>query len=293
MRFTEPIYLLLLIPLGGWALWTGRRMLGVSRARRRLILALRLLILLLVVLALAGWQGVMPLRKVCTVFLLDESASVSERGREKARAFLREALAHAPDDSLAALIVFGEEPLIEWMPAPRKEMSPILSRPNPDGTDIASALRLALAAFPDGYARRIVLLSDGNETVDDARAVAQVAQIENVPIDAVLLPTGKPDTDALIESLDAPAQIKIGEPYQVRITVQSRGHAEGKIVLDRDGMPLKTLPVRLTPGVNTILYALLVAGDSQRVAPVRSAESGSAGDGAPGAGRGGAAGIHP
>ncbi|MEN3001841.1 MAG: FixH family protein [Armatimonadota bacterium] len=256
MSFTEPIYLLLLIPLWGWVLWTGRRMLGVSRARRRLILALRLLLVLLVVLALAGWTGVMPLRKVCTVFVLDESASVSEQGREKARAFVREALAHAPNESLAALIAFGEEPLIEWMPAPRKEMTPILSRPNPDGTDIASALRLALAAFPDGYAKRIVLLSDGNETVDDALAVAQVAQIENVPIDTVVLPTGKPDADALIESLEAPAQVKVGEPYQVRIVVQSRGHAEGKIVLDRDGTPLKSLPVRLTPGVNTVTTTL-------------------------------------
>lgn len=169
MGFTEPVYLLLLVPLCGWVLWTGRRMLGVSRARRRLILALRMLILLLIVLALAGWQGLMPLRKVCTVFVLDASASISEGGRERARAFLREALALAPDDSRTALVVFGEEALIEWMPASRKELAPILSRPNPDGTDIASALRLALAAFPDGYARRIVLLSDGNETVDDAR----------------------------------------------------------------------------------------------------------------------------
>jgi len=35
MRFTEPWYLLLLPVAWGWVWWTGRRLLGVSRARRR------------------------------------------------------------------------------------------------------------------------------------------------------------------------------------------------------------------------------------------------------------------
>ena len=34
MRFTEPWYLLLLPVAWGWVWWTGRRLLGVSRARQ-------------------------------------------------------------------------------------------------------------------------------------------------------------------------------------------------------------------------------------------------------------------
>jgi hypothetical protein len=80
MRFTEPWYLLLLPVAWGWVWWTGRRLLGVSRARRRVILALRFALVLLIVLALAGWHGVGSLRSVCTVFVLDRSASVSDGG---------------------------------------------------------------------------------------------------------------------------------------------------------------------------------------------------------------------
>jgi uncharacterized membrane protein len=256
MRFTEPLYLLLLPILWGWVWWTGRRLLGVSRARRRAILALRMLLILLVVLALAGWQGVSSLRSVCTIFVLDQSASVSDAGRQAAREYLRQAFQSAPDDALTGLVVFGAEPMVEWLPAPRKELGTLYAKPNTDGTDIAGALRLATAMFPDGYARRIVLLSDGNETHGDAQAAAQVASVEGIPIDVVPLPTGKAGNDALIEAFEAPSVAKVGEPYTVRIVVQSQRHAEGKITLDREGTPIKTLPVKLSPGVNLITTTL-------------------------------------
>ncbi|MCX7924417.1 MAG: glutamine amidotransferase [Fimbriimonadales bacterium] len=256
MRFTEPLYLLLLPILWGWVWWTGRRLLGVSRARRRVILALRMLLILLVVLALAGWQGVQSLRSVCTIFVLDQSASVSDAGRQAARAYLQQAIKNAPDDALTGLVVFGAEPMVEWLPAPRRELGSMYAKPNADGTDIAGALRLASAMFPDGYARRIVLLTDGNETHGDAHAAAQVASVEGIPIDVVPLTTGKAGNDALIEAIEAPSVAKVGEPYNLRIVVQSQRHAEGKITLDREGTPLKTLPVKLSPGVNLITTTL-------------------------------------
>ncbi|BCW96988.1 MAG: VWA domain-containing protein [Fimbriimonadales bacterium] len=256
MRFTEPLYLLLLPIVWGWVWWTGRRLLGVSRARRRLILALRMALALLIVLALAGWQGISSLRSVCTVFVLDQSASVSDSGRAAAQEYLTNALARAPDDSRTGLVAFGAEPIVEWLPAPRQAADKLYAKPNPDGTDIAAALRLASALFPDGYARRIVLLTDGNETAGDAYAAAQVAAVEGIPIDVVPLPTGKAGNDALIEALEAPSVAKVGEPYTVRIVVQSQRHAEGAIVLDREGAPLKRIPVKLSPGTNLITTTL-------------------------------------
>src|SRR5262249_10564579 len=54
-------------------------------------------------------------------------------------------------------------------------------------TDIAAAIRLALASFPQGSARRILLISDGNENRDNALAEAQTAELNGVPIDVVPL----------------------------------------------------------------------------------------------------------
>jgi hypothetical protein len=190
------------------------------------------------------------------LFVLDRSASVLDSWQEVARAYLQQALSHAPHDALTGLVVFGATPLVERMSAPRRQMETLYSNPDPSGTDIVAALRLASALFPDGYARRIVLLTDGNETTGDAYAAVQVAAVEGVPIDVVLLPTSKKGNDALIETLEAPSQAKVGELYKVRMVVQSQGHAEGAIVLEREGELLKRLPVKLSPGVNLITTTL-------------------------------------
>ncbi len=65
VRFTEPMYRVLLLPLLGWVWWTGRGLLSVSKARRRTILFLRGLLITLIVLALAGAQWVMTPNRVC------------------------------------------------------------------------------------------------------------------------------------------------------------------------------------------------------------------------------------
>jgi hypothetical protein len=72
----------------------------------------------------------------------------------------------------------------------------------------------------------------------------------------VPLPTGKAGNDALIEALEAPSVAKVGEPYTVRIVVQSQRHAEGTIALDREGAPIKRIPVKLSPGANLITTTL-------------------------------------
>jgi hypothetical protein len=38
--------------------------------------------------------------------------------------------------------------MVEWLPAPRKTVDKLYAKPNPDGTDIAAALRLGERAVP-------------------------------------------------------------------------------------------------------------------------------------------------
>lgn len=54
-------------------------------------------------------------------------------------------------------------------------------------TDMGSAIRLALASFPEGSARRILLISDGNENQGDAEADARTAKLNGVPMDVIPL----------------------------------------------------------------------------------------------------------
>ncbi|MDT7972703.1 MAG: vWA domain-containing protein, partial [Armatimonadota bacterium] len=148
--FKAPIWLLLLPLIGGLLWWTGKQLMGMTPVRRRFVLVLRALLFTLLIFALAGMQLVQRHKRVCVMFLLDASDSVSETDRQKARNFIEQALLSARLDDLAGIIVFGRQPIPEVLPAHLKAMPPLRAKVDGSATDIASALRLAMGLFPDG-----------------------------------------------------------------------------------------------------------------------------------------------
>jgi Mg-chelatase subunit ChlD len=262
MRFVEPGYLLLLPILLAGVWWSGRRMLGISRARRRVVLLLRTMLIGLIVLALAGLQAVRQNQGICTIFLLDASDSIPDKGKQAARDYIQQALKAAGEEDQAALIVFGRDALIDLAPATLHELPPILSAPDRQGTNIAAAIRLASALFPDGKDKRIVLLSDGNETEGNALDAAAVAATENIEIDTVQLASATPESETLVLEVQAPSETKVGEPFNLRVVIDARKPATGTLHIDRDGEPVKSVPVSLTPGKNVV------------VVPIRGAKEG-------------------
>ncbi len=256
MRFLEPSYLLLLpiALLGVW--WSGRRLLGMSRGRKRFALALRMVVFALLILALAAPQAVRPNRGTCTIFVLDASDSISDAGRQAAKRYLQEAIKTRGEDDLVGLVVFGRDAVVDFLPAELRELPTIYSKPAADGTNIAAALRLASAMFPDGKNRRIVLLSDGNETEGNAQDAALVAATETIEIDVVPLETARHEAEVLVLETQAPSEVKIGEPFNLRVVIESRKAAEGVLVIDRDGEPVKRVPVQLAPGKNAVVVPI-------------------------------------
>ena len=75
------------------------------------------LLLAALVLALAGFQLVLPVDRLATVFVVDLSDSVGNAGREDALAFLRETLKVMPDGDVAGIVAFGKDALVERLPA--------------------------------------------------------------------------------------------------------------------------------------------------------------------------------
>src|SRR4029450_953384 len=151
--------LLLLIPAMAVTIGlylTARRRIGAGR--RRTALVVRTVLLTALVFALAGFRLVLPVDRLATVFVVDMSDSVGAAGREDALAFLRDTLAEMPEGDVAGVVAFGEQAL---------GATPVTT-----ATDIVGALRLATALFPDDAQKRIVLLSDGNDTTGGGQAEA-------------------------------------------------------------------------------------------------------------------------
>src|SRR5262249_19692224 len=89
-------------------------------------------------------------------------------------------------------------------------------------TDIAAAIKLALASFPEGTAKRVVLVSDGNENLGNAVEQARIAHQNGVQIDTVSLAAGYRNTnEVLVEKVEAPPMTEQGARLPIRVLVRS------------------------------------------------------------------------
>ena len=132
-----------------------------------------------------------PPRSVATVFVLDFSDSVPDDVRAGAREWVRQALGRAGPDDLSGIVTFGADARVE-LPLGRARDHPRWGAPPlGHGTDVGGALRLAGSLLPppdSGPLRRIVLLSDGNETASDARRSLMQPGLRDVEIAVLVLP---------------------------------------------------------------------------------------------------------
>jgi hypothetical protein len=124
----------------------------------------------------------------------------------------------------AGLIVFGRRPRLELPPsdAPRFNLKDLPGTPDGNYTDIAAALKLALASFPEGTGKRIVLISDGNENLGKAEEQALLAKTLGVQIDVLPLAAGQKNKgEVLVERVVAPPFTEQGAKVPIRVQVRS------------------------------------------------------------------------
>lgn len=222
-------------------------------------LGLRLLILLLLILSLAGTQVVQAADRLAVVFLVDASDSISPTQAAQAEAFVREAMATMKVGDEAAVILFGANALVERPLSALAELAPITSVPQALHTDIAEAIRLGLALFPAGMARRLVIVSDGVATTGDAAEAARLAAASGVTIDSYHLSRATGEVEALLTDVSAPARVSQGEAFRIDVTAESTGDTPATLRVLAGGSVVYEDTVQLRPGVNNFAVRLRAA----------------------------------
>ncbi|MFN0011216.1 MAG: FixH family protein [Phycisphaerales bacterium] len=287
LRFDQPELLWILVLIVPIA-WSGLAWLrGMSGLRRWTSVIVRTALIVLIVAMLAGATAHRTTNRLAVVAVLDVSESVrafvppirsagasgdgapAESVIASVRSWVERASAggagrgqRGPDD-LLGIVAFDGEGTVVLAPAPPLGAAAggptdglrdvIAERALPtrmrEGTDIAGALRLALASFPPDSQRRIVLVSDGNQTRGDALAAALeiggapgtagarsagAPRGAGVPID--VLPLHYEVNDAVvIESLDAPAKVPSGTMAALRVALRAAGPTRGTLRVLVDG----------------------------------------------------------
>jgi uncharacterized membrane protein/Mg-chelatase subunit ChlD len=252
--FDAPLALLLLLPVLGLTvlLHLGSRR-RVGAGRRRVALVVRCILLTALVLALAGFRLVLPLDRLATVFVVDLSDSVGTAGREDALAWLRTSLELMPDDDVAGIVAFGQQALVERLPAEVREIDRIASAPVRSATDIGAALRLATALFPDDAQKRIVLLSDGNDTTGSGQSEAALAAARGIQIETRAIGLGAAD-EVVVERLTTPSTARLGEEIEAVVDIHSTAAQSAAIRLYADGAQVATKTVDLEAGENRVTF---------------------------------------
>ncbi len=225
-------------------------------------LALRVFLITLIVLALAGMQLRLRADTLTAVFVMDVSDSVPAAEQARGEAMVRQAVEAMPTGDRAAVVVFGQDALVERMASEERTLPGLTSVPVTVRTDVAGALQLALALFPDEGAKRLVLFSDGRENLSHALAQAELAAAHDIELSFVPLGGPEGDVEVLVEVLDAPTDVRQGQGFDLTVVIHSTAQVGATLRVFGDGQLFHSQEVRLQTGVNRFLI------------PVEAAETG-------------------
>jgi Ca-activated chloride channel family protein len=278
LDFPPALLLLLLLPALVWLGWPRLRYL--SAARRGLALGLRLAGVALLAVAVAGPSVRQPDESLSVIYVVDASSSLAAETRAAAADWVRRAEATRGAHDRSGLVVVGAQanairPLAverlgnqefgksNWTAPPGDADADAAAgravSPEPGDTNLQAGLRLARALLPANGPRRIVLLSDGWETMDHADAEILRLAAAGIHVDAVPL-TATPPRALAIEAVDAPAVVREAEPIEASIAVYSATTVDATIRLWADTTAAAQRPIALEPGVNHVSLGAALQG---------------------------------
>lgn len=263
-----PLWLLLALPLTAWLAWRHRN----AHARRRLWAAwiLRSLALALVVAALMRPAVLHPVDGVSVVYALDVSNSVRARDIDTALRWI-DAVNARQRPAAMRIVAFADRAQTFTSTAEVRDLAlaagdvqqpqaidPEAIDPeaiDPSVTDLEQALRAALYGFASAHAKRLVLITDADQTRGDAwRALpalrAAGVRVYALPVSSAGIP------DAWIESIDLPPRVRAREPTEATLRVFARTPMRARVTLTQpDGAPL-TRDLALNAGSNALTFEL-------------------------------------
>jgi uncharacterized membrane protein len=266
------LFALLALPI----VYLGMRSLnGLGPVRKWVAIGVRLAVLLLFILIIGGVRWTRTNTNLEVMVLRDISDSTAQ-----VKNYPGKTLQNSIDDWLIALsedknsgatekrgedrvgvISFHSNAMIDAMPNTRLTLDARAIRDTGNGTDVASALQLAMATLGRDAMHRLVLIWDGNQTLGDLETAVAAAKSQEVPIDVVPLKYDV-QNEVLLERFVAPTWKRENEPFSIDVILKSTNAlpTSGKLTVLHQNLPMdldpytagvqSTRQVTLNPGLN-------------------------------------------
>ncbi|MHC4066201.1 MAG: vWA domain-containing protein, partial [Planctomycetota bacterium] len=265
LGFDKPAWLWLCLLVPVLVLVSLRSLAGLDPVRRVLSLVLRSLVIVVVAASLAEVVKVRRNDDLTVMFLMDRSQSVKEK-LDQQEEYVRQACRDLPPNDRVGVIDFARNAFLEQLPMRggyHLEPGRLPEMPNKDRTDIAAAIRLAMAMFPHDTGKRIVVLSDGNDNMGDVLTEAHRAKADNVVIDVAPLHY-QHRNEVYFDRMVAPTNAEEGEQVPLRMLLHSQRATTGTIDLYHNDrkveLPAGYARVELQPGNNPFVIKLPIQG---------------------------------
>lgn len=215
-------------------------------------LALKCAVFAVLVIALADPWASMRMQKLAVTVLLDTSASMPRESLLHGEAMLRD-LVRKNSGAGLRLITFAGRPNLRPVPQQADKVSIPEGVDPKEGmsTDIEGAMQLALSTFPVQGARRILLISDGNENRGHALTAALRAREQGIAVFTVPA-GGTAPLPVKVQSIASPQDVFSGERFTLSLQLDSAGAIPARVWITSQGREIGSAKADLHAGNNAV-----------------------------------------
>lgn len=191
--------------------------------------------------------------RVATIFVVDTSASVPDTVLSQAMAEINQTIAAKNEDDQVQVVAFADRPYVVELKDGKIDQIPRPSAEEQLVSDPAAALRFTYGLFPQDHLKRVVLVSDGNETRGDLLGESIRAHAFGIRVHNREIPFEAPK-EVLIRAMQFPEELKVGEPFTMVARVFSNHKVTVNLQLWQNDFKDGNQKVELEPGMTEIPF---------------------------------------
>lgn len=244
---------LMLIPvLIAFIIIVGRNLHFRSTLRKRITMAIRIMLVLCLSIALAAPSITTRLNRTGTIFIADVSDSTKASGGNM-QDFIDQALHFAQRKDITGVVAFANDATVVKMPDNENTSFSLDTRLRSNDTNIQRALTLSQSIMPENVAKRLVLLSDGKQTSGNAIETATLLNRLGYTVDVARVGTvtGK---EVQIEEFTSPKQVNAKEVFDISVKIKSNVDTKAIIRLYENRALAQEKVVELYEGDNLFTF---------------------------------------
>ena len=257
--FRFPWALLLIPPAAAYVTVAYRRgIVSLSRHQRITGLVIRSILLLLIILALSVpvLRRRLPGKKV--VFLVDASLSVPDASFRDSLDYVSRALKNRRGLKTAVYVFAGRAVRLDPERLRSFDRYGRFAVRELQESDIEQAVQLALSRESVGSAVRLVLLSDGRETMGDLLDRVSAMDTRHFSVDTRRVDTAAKRRDLAMTSITLPGHVRSRQNFPLTVTCASTVERRVTVKLYRDGWLYRRRTVRLRKGETRLTFRAAV-----------------------------------